>query len=144
MKNGLKVILFYLVLIIAIILTVSYLFGDAQTEQKKFSDIANYFHNEQVESFVLDSDNVLTMKLKDGQSVSYELRDYSTFQERFAPIAEEQLEQGIISEYDIQPYQTLPWWVSLLPYVLVIVIFIIIWVVMMESGQRQGRSRQAQ
>ena len=42
MKNGLKVILFYLVLIIAIILTVSYLFGDAQTEQKKFSDIAKY------------------------------------------------------------------------------------------------------
>lgn len=138
MKNGLKVILFYLVLIIAIILTVSYLFGDAQTEQKKFSDIANYFHNEQVESFVLDSDNVLTMKLKDGQSVSYELRDYSTFQERFAPIAEEQLEQGIISEYDIQPYQTLPWWVSLLPYVLVIVIFIIIWVVMMNQASGKG------
>lgn len=138
MKNGLKVILFYLVLIIAIILTVSYLFGDAQTEQKKFSDIANYFHNEQVKSFVLDSDNVLTMKLKDGQSVSYELRDYSTFQERFAPIAEEQLEQGIISEYDIQPYQTLPWWVSLLPYVLVIVIFIIIWVVMMNQASGKG------
>ena len=138
MKNGLKVILFYLVLIIAIILTVSYLFGDAQTEQKKFSDIANYFHNEQVKSFVLDSDNVLTMKLKDGQSVSYELRDYSTFQERFAPIAEEQLEQGIISEYDTQPYQTLPWWVSLLPYVLVIVIFIIIWVVMMNQASGKG------
>ena len=138
MKNGLKVILFYLVLIVAIVVVVSYFFDDAQVEQQKYSDIANYFNEEQVESFVLDSDNVLNMQLKDGKKVSYELRDYTTFQERIAPIAEEQLKAGIISEYDIQPYQTLPWWINLLPYVLVIAVFVIIWVVMMNQAGGKG------
>ena len=41
-------------------------------------------------------------------------------------------------EYDIEPDNVLPWWVSFLPYVVVIVIFIIIWVVVMKQASGGG------
>ena len=138
MKNNLKVILFYVALIALILVAISFFSSTAQTEEMKYSDILEQFQKENVESFTLDKNNKLTLTLKDSTTVSFKLRDYDTYLERFADIAEQQREEGIIKSFDIDPYTEIPWWVSFLPYVIVIVFFIILWVVMMNQATGKG------
>ena len=138
MKNNLKVILFYVALIALILVAISFFSSTAQSEELKYSDILSHFQNENVDSFTLDKNNKLTLTLKDSTTVSFKLRDYSTFEERFADIAEQQYKDGIITSYDIDPYTEIPWWVSFLPYVIVIVFFIILWVIMMNQATGKG------
>lgn len=86
MKNNLKVILFYVALIALILVAISFFSSTAQSEELKYSDILSHFQNENVDSFTLDKNNKLTLTLKDSTTVSFKLRDYSTFEERFADI----------------------------------------------------------
>lgn len=138
MKNNLKVILFYVALIALILVAISFFSSTAQSEELKYSDILSHFQNENVDSFTLDKNNKLTLTLQGSTTVSFKLRDYSTFEERFADIAEQQYKDGIITSYDIDPYTEIPWWVSFLPYVIVIVFFIILWVIMMNQATGKG------
>ena len=49
------------------------------------------------------------------------------FVNEMQPLIVEQQKAGIITSVDYLPATTLPWWVSFLPYVLVIVVLIIFW-----------------
>ena len=62
-KVNLKIALFYIVLILGVIVTVSTMLGYAKTPDLVFSDVVNYFKSGQVARFVVDEDNVLTMEL---------------------------------------------------------------------------------
>ncbi len=138
MKNSFKVIVFYLVLIAVILFASSVVFDTVETEQTLYSDIVRYFNEEQVDKFVLTSDNELQLQLKDGTITVFQLRNYDAFNTHFADIAEEQYNAGIISAYDVEPPTSYPWWLSLLPYLLVIVFFIAMWVYVMNQAGGKG------
>ena len=70
MKNSLKVIIFYIVLIAIVLFASSVVFDTVEQEQTQYSDIIEYFVNEQVDSFVLTSDNEMQMTLKDQSTLS--------------------------------------------------------------------------
>ena len=63
MKNSFKIIIFYVVLIVAILWACS-AFMNKHSDEITFSKIVNYFENEQVEKFFVDDDNVLHLTLK--------------------------------------------------------------------------------
>ncbi len=141
MKNSLKVIIFYVVLIGIVLFASSVVFDTVDSEPKVYSDILAYFQNEQVDSFLLTSDNELQLTLKDKTVVVYQLRGYDTYELHFADIAEQQFAEGIITKYDIEPPTTYPWWLSLLPYLLVIVFFVIMWIYVMNQANGKGGGR---
>ncbi|MBQ8578507.1 MAG: ATP-dependent zinc metalloprotease FtsH [Clostridia bacterium] len=138
MKNSLKVVVFYVALIAIILLASSVVFDTVETEQTLYSDIVRYFNEEQVDSFILTSDNELQLQLKDGTVTVFQLRSYDTYQEHFAEIAEQQYMDGIITAYDVEPPTSYPWWISLLPYALVIIFFIAMWVYVMNQAGGKG------
>ena len=138
MKKSLKVIVFYIALIAIVLIASSVVFNTVETEQTLYSDIVRYFNEEKVDSFVLTSDNELQLKLKDGTITVFQLRNYDTYTEYFAEIAEQQYMDGIITAYDIEPPTTYPWWLSLLPYLLVIVFFIAMWIYVMNQAGGKG------
>ena len=142
MKNSLKVVIFYVALIAIVLFASSVVFDTVEQEQTLYSDIIELFVHEQVDSFVLTSDNELYLTLKDQTMVSYQLRSYETYERNFAEIAEQQYLEGILSDYDIEPPTTYPWWLSLLPYALVIVFFVVMWVYVMNqaNGKSGGRN----
>ncbi len=141
MKNSLKVIIFYIVLIAIVLFASSVVFDTVEQEQTQYSDIIEYFVNEQVDSFVLTSDNEMQMTLKDQSVVVFRLRSYDTYELNFSEIAEQQYLEGILTDYDIEPPTTYPWWLSLLPYALVIVFFIAMWVYVMNQANGKGGGR---
>ncbi len=142
MKNNFKTILFYVVLIAGVLIATSFMMGENQKEDAVFSDILSYFMDENVDEFYLSNKNVLKLTLKDETVVSFELRDYQTFEDTFSAIAIEQYRKGIITKYDIQPPMQYPWWLSLLPMVFIILMFVGMWFFFLRSaGGKNGAGR---
>ena len=141
MKNNLKIAIFYILLIGVIIVMATALLHTAPDDKLSYSEVIQLFENEEVKSFVIDEDNVLEMAVRvkgtngteSERLVTYELRDINLFLLDLGDTVRDQLERGVIEEYDIPAPRTIPWWVGLLPYVIVIVLFIVMWMYVMNQ-----------
>ena len=129
MKSNKRMILFYLFFIVAIVVAATAFSNSGNTKKVKYSDITEYFYNEEVKEVVVNQNDVLILTLKNGYSVEYQFSNLSLtmFVNEMQPLIVEQQKAGIITSVDYLPATTLPWWVSFLPYVLVIVVLIIFW-----------------
>ena len=148
-KNNLKILIFYGLLIVAVVLSLSTFFGQSNSNEPKYSDVVNYFKNDAVKSFVVNEKNYITMEVYNvdelnalegvtpdqagltTKSIGYQLQSLDIFVEN---CEEYYLNNQNIQTYDIVPETVIPWWVSFLPYVIIIVIVIIMWVLMMRSA----------
>ena len=100
MKNNVKVILFYVLLIAAIFVAVLAMMGNpSSNEEPIFSDIMQYFEEDRVKEFEVSSENVLTLIVyktdKAGllmpedvanaktEKINYKLRDIELFRAEF-------------------------------------------------------------
>ena len=151
MKNHIKTILFYLLLIGAVILVVTTIFQSAKPDPVEFGDVVGYFEEDRVVRFVVDEKYNITMEVikknEDGElveqedghweteEVSYKLRSLELFNEYCADDIEAATR---LESYDIQPLTEYPWWVSILPYALIIVVFLVLWFFMMRSAGGPG------
>ena len=140
MKKNYKVIIFYIVLIVVILFIAGSLLGRPDGQAVKYSDVLTLFRQEQVKSFVIDKNDELTMELQDGKTiVSYKLRDISLFYYDLGELIADQSQRGVITAYDMPAPESIPWWVSFVPYILMIVFFIVIWFFMMnQAGGKNG------
>jgi len=140
MKSSIKVLLFYAVLIFGIIFVARNLLGGSK-EKVTLNGVVDYFENEQVKEFVIDGDNILTMKLKDGRKVEFEIRNIDLFESYLGDTIREQSsgENPVITDYNIKPIAPVPWWVTYLPLIIMIVLFVIFWFSFM--GQSGGRGK---
>ena len=134
MKNNSKVILFYLVLIAVIFFAVFTMLGTSSDKKDvNFSEIMQYFDDDQVKRFEISNTDVITLEIyktdKAGvltpedvatlptEKISYRLRDLSIFMDAFA---EKKSELKNLQYYDLEPLDQYPWWLSLLPNLLLI------------------------
>ena len=142
MKNNMKVILMYVVFILAITWLVSSFFPTKEAETLSYSDVLSYFDKGEVRSFSVDTNNRLTMKLRqaDGakdKTVTYDLRDLSLFVHDTEETVKAQYADGTIEKYDYKPV-VVNWWVSFLPYLIMMVVFIAFWIYMVRQMNGQG------
>lgn len=116
-------------------------------ELKNYSDVISLFKGEMVKSFRVEK-NTLTMKLNekgqeahDGEkTVYYELRSYQDFREDLGETINKQLEDGTLSKYDAEPIAKTPWFVSVLPYLLIAMLMIVfvLWVTNRANGNNMS------
>ena len=141
MKNNMKILLFYGVLIAVILIVSALVLSEPVEKPLTFSDIVQTFKSEQVESFQITNDNELKILTKDGRNLSFALRDYSQFMDMYGEMIDKQLEEGIISSYDIEQPVSLPWWFMFIPYAIVGLLMIFFWIFMMNqaNGGRGGK-----
>ena len=151
MKNHIRTIIFYLLLIGVIIAVVATIFRGTKAEKLVLHDVVSYFEADRVESFVIDEDYNITMQVirtdeggnlltnAEGKFLteekSYRLRSLSLFEEHCGEYVKNNVN---LKTYDVEPETVYPWWVSLLPYAIIIVVFIVLFVVMMNSAGRGG------
>ncbi len=152
MKKHLKTILFYLLLIGIFIAVAATIFRGTTNEKLVLSDVLSYFESDRVESFVIDENNNLTMKIievdeatgalktrEDGSFVlsekSYRLQSPALFQEYCSEYVKGNQN---LRTFDIEPETVYPWWVSLLPYAIIIVVFVVLFIFMMNSAKGGG------
>ena len=154
-KSNFKVLIFYIVLIAAIIFSLSFMFSNQEVEQIKYSQVVDYFKNDAVKTFTIDQEDYITMEvynideiraIADGTSqtpvselstktIGYQLQSLNLF---INDCGDFYTTNANLTSYDIEPLTTYPWWVSFLPYIIVIVIFIVLWVVVMKQAGGAG------
>lgn len=150
MKEHLKTILFYLLLIGVIIAVLATIFHRTSDEKLLLSDVVGYFESDRVVSYVIDEDYRLTMKViktaedgtllrgEDGNfvttEVSYQLRSLQVFEDYCGQYRN----NANLVTYEIEPQTTYPWWVSFLPYLIVIIVFVVLWFFLLGSARGGG------
>ena len=140
-KNGLKVAIWYVLLIGLVIVAIALLYGGgASKDEVTLGTVAGYIENDQVTECVVDyNKSTITMTVevpKDDnggtkkQVVTYKLANIEQFVEEYESVLIEQLG----SKYDTTPATTIPWWVTILPYVLIMVAALAVWWYMMNQA----------
>ncbi len=125
-----------MILMFAIVLGLFSLLNKGSDVKKiSYSEMVNYFNTEQVESFKVVGTKV-SCELKDGSKVSHELLSLGMFNENIMPMVLEQQKAGTITSYDFEEGFVLPWWVSFLPYLLLIGITVVF--IVMTNRQMNG------
>ena len=138
-SGNFRTILIYIIVVGVLIFMLSSLFTG--TGQKtKYSDIVAYFEGEQVTEFFVDNEGMIQLKLKDEKTVTYRLASISFFREDLGDLIAEQHAAGIITNYEYEPATVWPWWVSILPYVGMLILFAVLWIFMMgQVGGKNGK-----
>ncbi|NLB29385.1 MAG: ATP-dependent zinc metalloprotease FtsH [Clostridiales bacterium] len=121
----------------------------------EYSQLYRYFIEDKVERFVI-KDNVVTVELKSldpelgTDVVTHELYSVSIFYEDMKPyIDEKMMAANSDFNYDYPPGFQMPWWASIIPYLVIFVAFFIVWSAMMnrsgvggdKGAMRFGRAR---
>ena len=129
---------FYLIILLAFF-AVAYFFNTTGTSDKlKYSDVIKLFENGEVSEFKID-DTTLTYQLKDGTKNKYSLYSVGLFLQDADDAITTQRKAGTLT-YDLVPPVTLPWWVSMLPFVVMIIVFILLWVFMTNQMNGGGKA----
>lgn len=150
MKKNAKYIFFYAILAVILILSVAQLFRQPASTEKQYSDVIRYFQRDQVESFTLNAGTgQLSLKLypekADGtldygaqtDEVSYKLASVSIF---YNDISEYYKSNAHLNTYEIKP-ETSSAWLMFLPWLFVLVVMIVLWVVYARSAKNGGAPR---
>ena len=139
--SNLKTVLIYIAVFILIVFIISRITSNGKKEELKYSDVIRYFTEEKVVSFSVSNKDVLSMYLKDDpkKAVTYELKSTDYFREDLGDLINEQIASGILTEVEYQPDVILPWWVSFLPYVVLLVLFVVLYIFMINQAGRNGK-----
>ncbi len=138
-KSSIRTILFYIAVIIAFIgISGAMLDGIQKRDELIYSEIVDMFENEQVQSFVVTNDNKLNIVKTDNTEVTYPLRSLELFRLDLGELIREQHRAGIIKEYQYENLTEIPWWVSFLPYLFIIVAVVVIYFIMMNQAMGKG------
>ena len=129
--------LYILILLVLLAAATAALSQNQETEQVVYSDILDYFNNEEVSKFSID-DNVLSATLRSGEQIQYTIADLNWFYNDLGPTIKEQEEAGIITEIDYT-VRDIPWWMGMLPYIIIIVLMGLFWYFMMNKQEGGGR-----
>jgi len=143
-RNKARDIGFYIllaVILIAVIFTVS---NEPKADTiESYSELRKLFENEKVESFTTEG-NTIYVKVRTGEKdypveeKSYDLYSFSVFYEDFHELIDEQLESGVLKEYDYTEGFTMPWWASFIPYIVIMGGAMLLWYIMMNRAGGGG------
>ena len=157
MKNNLKVIIGYVLAIVVIVGVIAMIYRStsSKTEVITYDKVVAYFQKEEVREFEIDNKNNLTMLLyqyeldENGQPVTdengnrvfkkradgspdtirktYKLARVDYFHEDLGELIKEQIASGVLVGAEYEPAESIPFWLSYLPGILLIVVLIFLY-----------------
>ena len=131
----------FIFLILVILVSAVYLLttsSDPNATPIEYSELRRLFMDHEVVSFKT-KDNKITVELKtnyrDSGSlfVTHELYDFSVFFVDFSEYIDEQMQRDSNFKYNYVGTK-IPWWVSMIPYAVIIIAFFIVWNTMMNRS----------
>lgn len=138
LKKNMKSLSFYGAILLLLVLVLAFVYrGDPPQQEMSYAQVLDQIRQEQVVKLRVEGTD-LTMQLRDGTTVSKQLPSFSVFYNDANEMVMEQYEKGIIQDYDYPALPEIPWWVSMIPYVLLIVVFIFLWMYMVGNAGGGG------
>lgn len=139
-NSNIKGLGFYVIILLFLIILVTALLQSQPQSTVTYSQVVDAFEGKKVSSFTI-KDNRLEAILTDDSVLEYTLADGEIFWNDLGDEIREQHKNGIITEYDVST-TPIPWWTSIIPYVILIGIFALFWFFMF-SRQGDGGGRGA-
>ena len=149
-RNPREAGIYFLILVILISAVYLFFMNDSRTSTSVgYSELLRLFEAKEVLSFSI-KDNKITVELnKDYEDsgspiVTHDLYDMSIFYMDFSEYIDEHMKRDSNFTYDYIAGLRLPWWVSLIPYAIIILAFFFIWNTMMNRsgvGGEKGAMR---
>ncbi len=138
MKSSYRGILFYVAIFIALVavLTMLYTSQLGKGDNITYHQVMELFRTNKIEEFVLDGTTLKYLPVGEKTVRTYKVAYPNMFYQEFTDIQKELAEQGTASavkDYDYVVHET-PWWVSLIPYAIMIVIFIVMFYFVMNNA----------
>ena len=143
-RNRARDLGFYALLVLIIALFLFRMTGtNTANEIENYSDLADLFSNEKVQSFQTEGNKIiLTLRTDDPtkptEEKTYDLYSFGVFYEDFNETIRQQYADGIIEKYDFDEGFVVPWWASMLPYVLIMGGAMALWYFMMSRTGGAG------
>ena len=153
MKSTVKTIILYVLIIGVVIFLSAYLIsGMRSAEAITYDEIIDMIYQDKVKEFTISSGNVLKITTTEGKSYSRTLRSLDIFLEDIDDYLQARLntpaDDRVLKSYDIADPQQPSWFLSFLPYLILMIVVIALWVFAMRraSGgemkiQNFGKSR---
>ncbi len=137
-NNKFRNIAIYLLIFLALAFMASYLFGSGGGSSTKYYKIIEYFENGEVEEFSLDwgTGDMSLHVSSETEVIQYKVASVTRFMEDVSPYIEEYNEDHPDDKliYDLTPAAEVPWWLSMLPSILLIVELVIFWFAIMNQA----------
>ncbi len=136
-KPKFAALILYALFILVGVLLISSFAKQPDTAEIPYSQVVELFENEQVKSFVI-KDDVITMELNtpymEQEQVYSPMVDFTLFYSDLNDLVREQKEKGIVESYDYPPYTQPSIFSTLLPYIIVGLIFLLLWFFLMNRA----------
>ncbi len=137
-NKKLRTFLVYGVLLAVLFVMITSLYGRTTTNSIKYSQIVSYFNDGKVQDFELDfNSGELTLKLEnEANAIQYKVPDVNLFLNDINDYIVQHNRENPDDQitYNYLPVQELPWWVSMLPTLLLIVGLLVVWYMMMNKA----------
>ncbi len=137
-RNRTRDIGFYILLLLIMIAVIVMTTKDTEPSQlNSYSELVDLFRNEQVQAFRTEGTKII-LQIRTGDSIepieekSYDLYSFNVFYTDFHDLIWEQYESGILKSYDYNEGFVVPWWASIIPYLLLMGGAMLLWYVMMN------------
>ena len=159
-KSNIKHIIFYGVLIVGIFVVLALIFSNGKKETfKGYGEVIDYFEKDHVKSFEVDEDYNLTLtvfNVPEGEEIPrdengkitastskviYKMPAYIDFAEHFSEYyqGEGKNQNIVVEDCDVKREQSTPVWLAFLPYIIVILIFVVLYfVIARRAANGQG------
>ena len=141
---------FYALVLVILVGTLWTLQNMNAGEKATYAQVRRALEQQQVERLRVDKDNNLYLELQDGTTMTYQLQSFELFYQDFNDLVVNQWRANIIQDYDYPPDHTPPIWLSLLPYVGMMLAFVFLFYLMFlrqngagggDKTARFGRAR---
>ncbi len=135
---------FYALLIIIMVAVIFTMTQSSEAKQvQTYSDLVKLFNEEKVKSFTTEGSTIILEVRTDSgepptEEMTYDLISFSVFYEDFKDIIKEQYASGVLEKYDYDEGFVVPWWASMLPYILVMGGAMVLWYIMMSRSGGAG------
>ena len=136
---------FYVLLIVIMIAVIFTMTESTDAKElKNYSDLVDLFEAEKVQSFTTEGNTIILQVRTDSgepptEEMTYNLIGFNVFYSDFKELIHEQYADGIIEKYNYDEGFVIPWWASMLPYILVMGGAMLLWyLVMSRSGGAGG------
>ena len=148
-----KSTIFYIAIFAILIVVASFLFSQSSSKAIKYSDLIELFESGQIRSFEINDNTLIYYTWEDNpdasqeatKSAEYTLYSPTWFMDDVRESVETQLENGTMESYDLTPRAETPFWVSLIPYLLLagLLIFFVLFMTNQMNGKAMsfGRAR---
>ena len=131
---------FYVLLIAIMIAVIFTMTGNSDAKElKNYSDLVDLFEDQRVQSFTTEGNTIiLQVRPESGEPITeemtYDLLSFSVFYNDFSELIKEQYASGVLEKYNYDEGFVVPWWASMLPYILVMGGAMVLWYFMMNRA----------